>query len=183
MEECKYLVLCLCFIQINYVLDVKYLLFVFKFLMFSCQLMTLFLCHESGIRRTYICFLHTSSQCTFVIVGLLLTEANIFLSFLIIVCEVSSPLIICIAFLWTLPSSAVSLLRLGNQKHVQHSRWDSTTDLYHSITILSALFTVLCLILQNIMSAFFTTAQHWAEVFNEFSTVIPDYFQKFIQLI
>lgn len=149
--------------------------------MFSCQLMNL--CHESGIRRNFICFLHTSSQCTFVTVGLVLLEANIFLCFLIVVCEVSSPLIIYTAFLWALPSSAVSFLRLSNQKHVQHSRWDSTTDLYHGITIVSALFTILCLILQNIMSAFFTTAQHWAEVLNEFSTVIPDYFQKFIQLI
>lgn len=149
--------------------------------MFSCQLMNL--CHESGIRRNFICFLHTSSQCTFLTVGLVLSEANIFLCFLIVVCEVSSPLIIYTAFLWALPSSAVSFLRLSNQKHVQHSRWDSTTDLYHGITIVSALFTILCLILQNIMSAFFTTAQHWAEVLNEFSTVIPDYFQKFIQLI
>lgn len=149
--------------------------------MFSCQLMNL--CHESGIRRNFICFLHTSSQCTFLTVGLVLSEANIFLCFLIVVCEVSSPLIIYTAFLWALPSSAVSFLRLSNQKHVQHSRWDSATDLYHGITIVSALFTILCLILQNIMSAFFTTAQHWAEVLNEFSTVIPDYFQKFIQLI
>ena len=80
--------------------------------------------------------------------------SNFFSSFLIIVYEVSSPLIICVAFLWILPSSAVSFLRLGNQKHIQHSRWDSTTDLYHGITILSVLFTILFLILQNIMSAF-----------------------------
>lgn len=120
---------------------------------------------------------------SFVIVGLVLSDDNIILFFLTIVCELSSPLIIYTAFLRTLPCSAVSFLRLGNQEHVQHSRWDSTTDLYHGSTILTALFTILCLILQNIMSAFFTTAQHWAEVLNEFSTVIPDYFQKFIQLI
>lgn len=167
--------------HINYALDVKYLLFVHEFLMFSCQLITLFLCHESGVRKNFIYFLHTSSQCTFVIVGLVFSEDSIF--FILSVCEVSSSLIMYTAFLWTLPSSAISFLRLGNQKHVQHSRWDSTTDLYHGITILSALFTILCLILQNIMSAFFTTAQHWAEVLNEFSTVIPDYFQKFVQLI
>lgn len=74
--------------------------------------------------------------------------------FVIIAFEVSSPLIICIAFLWILTSSAVSFSRLGNQKHMQHSRWDSTADLYHGITILSVLFTILFLILQNIMSAF-----------------------------
>lgn len=117
--------------------------------------MTLFLCHEAGRTKTFICFLPTSSQCTFVIDCLLLSEAKwFFSSFLIIVYEVSSPLIICMAFLWILPSSAVSFLRLGNQKHIQHSRWDSTTDLYHGITILSVLFTILFLILQNIMSAF-----------------------------
>lgn len=107
-----------------------------------------------------------------------------FSSFLIIVCESASPLIIYIAFLWVLSSSAVAFLRLGNPKHIQHSRWNSTTDLYHGITILSVLFTIQCLILQNIMSAFFfTTAQHWAEIFNEFSAVIPDYFHMLTQLI
>lgn len=59
---------------------------------------------------------------SFVIVGLVLSEDNIFLFFLTIVCEVSSPLIIYTAFLRTLPHSAVSFLRLGNQEHVQHSR-------------------------------------------------------------